>query len=396
MGGSPGDPPCRSTGHLANQKANQAGIYMSRVYWIKGRSTDFRKSITSKISTILNLDELVEVVVPNQSLAIKINVSELGYGHSLPSIVVTNLFEQARERGASAVVTDGGSLFKGPRFDGYSWSDTAIVQGFGIGDALDNQMLLVGGYTNEEGRFCPTDGERLGGVEIGTLLLDISNLIVLSHVTAQPLTGVSGALYNLGTGLLTRTGKARIHSCLKVQFDQNRCEGSKICLSYCPTGALSEAGSKVSFDPRICNGCLGCFMSCPAGALSIMPQGVEEYQESVVEAAKTVAEKLRGKAFYLNFLNSVTPQSDDYPFSDIPFIPDMGILASADPVALDWVTHQIIVGSHGIPGSIAEDLNVLDKGADKIAAITGYSPVHMLEYAEKLGLGSRDCELLSC
>jgi len=292
-------------------------------------------------------------------------------------------------------VTDSGSLFKGPRFDGHSWTDTAIVQGFGIGEAFDNQMIQTGGYTNEEGRFCPSDGERLGGVEIGSMLLDVSNLIVLSHVTAHPLTGIAGAVYNLGTGLLTRTGKARVHSCLEMQFDQNRCDGSKICLSYCPTGALHDAGSKVSFDPRICNGCLGCLMSCPSGAIGIKPEGAAEYQESVVEAAKTVAANLRGKSFYLNFLNSVTPQSDDYPFSDIPFIPDLGILASDDPVALDWVTCQMILRSPGIPGSVAEDLNVLDKGADKIAAITGNSPVHMLEYAEKLGLGSRDCEFLS-
>ncbi|MDR3569981.1 MAG: DUF362 domain-containing protein [Syntrophobacteraceae bacterium] len=369
---------------------------MSRVYWIKGRSTDFRKGITSKIATLLSLDEMADVVVPNQSLAIKVNLSELGYGHSLPPIVVTSLFEQTREKGASTVVTDGGSLFKGPRFDGHSWTDTAIVQGFGIGEAFDNQMIQAGGYTNEEGRFCPADGERLGGVEIGSLLLDISNLLVVSHVTAHPLTGIAGAVYNLGAGLLTRTGKARIHSCLEMEFDEKKCDGSKICLSYCPTGALSEAGAKVFFDPRLCNGCLGCFMSCPSGAIAVKPEGAAEFQERVVEAAHTVAKNLRGKAFFLNFLHSVTPQSDDYPFSDIPFIPDMGILASDDPVALDWVTYQMIVGSPGISGSIAEDLNVLEKGADKIAAITANSPVHMLEYGEKMGLGSRDCELLSC
>ncbi|MGC9196611.1 MAG: DUF362 domain-containing protein [Syntrophobacteraceae bacterium] len=367
---------------------------MSQVYWIKGRSNNFRKSVTSKISTLLSLREMEQVVVPNQSLAIKVNVSELGYGHSLPPIAVTSLFEQTRAMGASALVTDSGSLFKGPRFEGHDWTDTAIVQGFGLGEAFDNQMLQTGGYTNEEGRFCPAEGERLGGVEIGSLILDVSNLIVVSHVTAHPLLGLAGAVYNLGEGLLTRTGKARVHSCLEIEFDENRCDGSKVCLSYCPTGALSDASAKVSFDRRICNGCLGCLMSCPSGAISVKPDGVAEFQENVVEAAKVVSDRLRGKSFFINFLNSVTPQSDDYPFSDIPFIPDMGILASADPVALDWVTYQVIVRSPGIPGSIAEDLKVLEEGADKIRAITGNSPAPMLEYGEKLGLGSRECELL--
>ncbi|SPF50526.1 putative Uncharacterized Fe-S center protein [Syntrophobacter sp. SbD1] len=367
---------------------------MSRVYWIKGRSTNIQKSITSKVATILSFEELAKVVVPNQSLALKVNVSELGYGHSLPPIAVNTFFEQAREMGASALVTDTGSLCKGPRFDGHGWQDTAIMQGFGIGDALDNQMMLTGGFTNEEGRFCPSDGEHLGGVELGSLILDVSNLVVFSHVTAHPLIGMVGAVYNLGMGLLTRAGKSRVHSCLEVQFDENKCTGSKVCLAYCPTGAVCDAGAKVSFDKRICNGCLGCFMSCPSGAMSIKPEGIVEFQESVVEAAAVVAKNLRGNAFYVNFLTSVTPQSDEYPFSDIPFIPDLGILASEDPVALDWVSYQMTVRSPGIPGSIAEDLKVLDKGSDKILAITGNSPAHLLEYAESMMLGKRDCEFL--
>ncbi len=367
---------------------------MSRVYWIKGRSKDFRKSITSRVATILGLDEMAEVVVPNRSLAIKVNVSELGYGYSLAPVVVNSFFEQTRDRGASSLVTDSGSLFKGPRFSGQDWTDTAIMQGHGIGDALDNQMMMAGGFTHEEGRFCISEGEHLGGVELGSLILDVTNLIVVSHVTAHPLAGLAGAVHNLGTGLLTRSGKARVHSCLELQFDANRCEGAKVCLAYCPTGALSEAGSKVSFDPRMCNGCLGCFMTCPGGAMSIRPGTIPVFQESVAEAAVVVAKNLRGKAFYVNFLNSITPQSDDYPFSDIPFIPDLGVLASDDPVALDWVTYQMIVRSPGIPGSIAEDLKVLEKGADKLEAITGTTPAHMLEYGEKMMLGRKDCEFL--
>ena len=367
---------------------------MTRVYWIKGRSTNLYKSITSKIDVILSMPEMAEVVAPDRSLAIKVNVSELGYGHSLPPVAVTTFFEQTRAMGAKSVVTDSGSLFKGARFSGHDWMSTAIVQGFGIGDAMGNQMMLAGGYTNEEGRFWPSDGEHLGGVELGSLFTDSTNLIVLSHVTAHPLAGLAGAVYNFGTGLLTRTGKSRVHSCLELEFDESKCDGSKACLAYCPTGAVSDAGAKVSFNPRICNGCLGCFMSCPRGAMSVKPEGAVIFQESVVEAAVVAAGKLRGKAFYVNFLSSVTPQSDDYPFSDIPFVPDLGILVSTDPVALDWATYQMIVRSPGVPGSMAQDLNVMEKGADKILAITGRTPAHMLEYAESMKLGDRECEFL--
>jgi uncharacterized Fe-S center protein len=73
----------------------------------------------------------------------------------------------------------------------------------------------------------------------------------------------------------------------------------------------------------------------------------------------------------------------------------LGIIASEDPVAVDWATYQMIVRSPGIPGSIAQDLDVLEKGQDKIRAITGQTPVEMLDYAEKIQLGSKDFEFLS-
>jgi uncharacterized Fe-S center protein len=128
--------------------------------------------------------------------------------------------------------------------------------------------------------------------------------------------------------------------------------------------------------------------------MTVNSDNIEEFQERVVDAAETATRNVRGAAFYVNFLSSVTPQTDDYPFSDIPFIPDLGILASEDPVAIDWVTYQMITGSPGIPGSIVEPLKALDKGADKIRAITGVGPDHWLEYAEEMGLGTRECEFL--
>jgi len=196
-------------------------------------------------------------------------------------------------------------------------------------------------------------------------------------------------------GLLTSSGKLRVHSCLDIAFDRGKCDNCGICLPFCPTGAITGGSPTISFDPEICNRCLGCFLSCPNQAMSIEAAGIPVFQESVVEAACTAKENLRGSAFFINFLSSVTPQNDDYPFSDIPFIPDLGILASTDPVAVDWVTYQMITGSPGVPGSVVEQLGALGKGDDKIRAITGIDPEGWLEYAEQMNLGSRDCEFLS-
>lgn len=236
-----------------------------------------------------------------------------------------------------------------------------------------------------------------GGVEIGSVVLESPNLLVLSHVTAHPLLGIAGALLNLGWGLLTATGKLRIHECLDVEYDEERCDHCKVCVSYCPTGAITvpEGTSRIAFDSRLCNACLGCLITCPHDAISINPEGIPMYQECIAEAAITVKNNLMGQAFFVNFLMSVTPQTDEHPFSDVPFVPELGILASEDPVALDWATYQMILSSPGVAGSVAEELKVLERGQDKIKAITGQTPERLFETAEELGLGTRKAEFLS-
>ncbi|MFH1114935.1 MAG: DUF362 domain-containing protein [Pseudomonadota bacterium] len=368
---------------------------MANVYWIKGRARSIYQSAVSKIGRLLELPEFARLLVPEESLALKINLSELGYSHYLPPVLVATLFENLRSRGIRPVVTDSGSLFKGSRFNGFDWTNTALVTGFSPGETFHNQVLLAGGYTNEEGRFFESEGEHLGGVELGSLLTDTGNLAVLSHVTAHPLLGLCGAMCNLGMGLLTMTGKSRIHSFIEIEYDEEKCNNCLACLPYCPTGAIQAADPKISFHRDICTGCLGCFMTCPESAFRVKPEGIQDFQESVVEAAHTAVHHLRGGAFFINFLTSVTPQTDEYPFSDVPFIPDLGILASEDPVAVDWVTYQMITRSPGVPGSIADTLNVLDKGRDKLLAVTGQDPTHWIQYAETMNLGSRECSFLA-
>ncbi len=368
---------------------------MPNVYWIKGRSAGIHQSIVAKIRAVLGIEEMARLIQPDESLALKINLSEIGYGHSLAPVVVSTLFERLRDAGAKPVVTDSCSLFKGARHNGYDWISTALIQGFSVGETFDNQLMLAAGYTCEEGRFHPCDGRNLAGVELGSLLTDTGNVLVLSHVTADPLLGIAGAVRNLGCGFLTSTGKLRVHAPLKIHHDRERCDNCGACLDFCPTGAIHNGAEGVSFDPEICNRCLGCHISCPNRAILIGPAGIPEYQESVVEAALAAKKNIRGSAYFMNFLTSVTPQSDDFPFSDIPFIPDLGIVASDDPVAADWVTYQLITGSPGIPGSIAEQVNALGKGDDKIRAITGVSPDYWLAYAEEMTLGTRQCEFLT-
>jgi uncharacterized Fe-S center protein len=369
---------------------------MANVYWIKGRTDNIRKNIISQIDVLLGLEEMSRLMVPDASLAVKFNLSEIGYGHCLPPVIFSTLFEKTRAQGTTTLLTDGVSLFKGSRYDGYSWTDGALLQGFSSGEVFQQQLLPSAGYTQEEGNFWPADGKHLAGIDIGSMLTDVANLVVVSHVTAHPLLGMSGAVANLGMGFLTRTGKLKLHAGLKVEHVADRCVDCDLCVPFCPTNAIGGQPNKISFDARTCNSCLGCYVACPNSAIRIDPAGIPEFQEVVVEAAHTVLGKLRGQAFFVNFLKSVTAQTEEHPYSDTPFVPDLGIIASNDPVAADWATAQMILRSPGVPGSVAQDLGVLEKGQDKLKAITGQTPDHMLHYAEEMQLGSCTFDFLTC
>ncbi len=130
--------------------------------------------------------------------------------------------------------------------------------------------------------------------EIGSLLTDTGNVLVLSHVTAHPLLGLAGAVNNLGLGFLTGSGKLKLHACLEVAYDDGACDHCGECLSFCPTGAISGKPGETAFDPRTCNRCLGCYMACPRGAVGVHGETIPDFQKCVVDSARAVKDKIRG------------------------------------------------------------------------------------------------------
>ena len=96
---------------------------------------------------------------------------------------------------------------------------------------------------------------------------------------------------------------------------------------------------------------------------------------------------------FINFITQVSPACDCYGHNDLPIVGDIGIVASRDPVAIDQACADLVNQARGLPGSCLEE--DLSAGVDKFKDI--YPQVDwpiQLEYAEKLGLGSREYELV--
>ena len=115
-------------------------------------------------------------------------------------------------------------------------------------------------------------------------------------------------------------------------------------------------------------------------------------QEKIVEYAYGVIKPKSGKVGYINFLTQITPDCDCPSWSDAPIVPDIGIVSSLDPVAIDQASADLVNQAQGRrDSSLTKNFQ---SGKDKFRAL--YPNVDweiQLNYAQQIGLGSRDYEL---
>lgn len=115
--------------------------------------------------------------------------------------------------------------------------------------------------------------------------------------------------------------------------------------------------------------------------------------ERMVEFAYGALLNKQNRVCFVNFILNVTPGCDCLPFSDACIVPDVGIAASLDPVALDQACVDLVNGQQGIPSTALD--HGLEPHEDKFSAL--YPQVNwqqQLVYAEQIGIGVRDYELL--
>ncbi|MHA1507215.1 MAG: DUF362 domain-containing protein, partial [Promethearchaeota archaeon] len=141
----------------------------------------------------------------------------------------------------------------------------------------------------------------------------------------------------------------------KFEFDFNApISDYEACLKICPTNALSEdPDGKLIRDEEKCRYCYMCKSVCKNDVIDIGSSTREEFITQMVDNAAGVIEYFgKEKIFYLNYAIDITWQCDCTGGSDIPFVSDIGILASSDPVAVDQASVDLVHLSKMNPHSI--------------------------------------------
>ena len=213
-------------------------------------------------------------------------------------------------------------------------------------------------------------------VKIGKGIENFNALLAISHFTGHGGTGYGAAVKNIGMGLGSKAGKLEMHKAFNLEVDENLCIGCGSCAEECPSGAISLDTGKAKIDRLKCIGCGKCISECPYDAIKI-PWGDESAKELQEKIAEYACGVLKGrKTYFVNVLLDITENCDCFRGKQKPIIPDIGILASDDIVAIDKASLDLV------------DVD------ERLTERTGIDGMIQVNYASKLGLGEKEYEIV--
>ena len=364
----------------------------AQVYFTDMR-TGMRENLHTKLERLTDKAGLSNTVQPGELVAIKMHFGEKG-GHAyIRPTFVRRIVDQVKELGGKPFLTDSSTLYPGERKEAVSALTCAIENGFAYA-VVNAPLIMSDGLRGHSSRRITVPGELLSEVDIGLEIIEADALIVLSHFKCHELTGFGGAIKNLAMGCSSREGKLEQHSTVAPSISEKHCTSCGACLNACAHDAINLSSGKAVLDENLCVGCGRCITVCEPQAIRI------QWNEESTLVMKKMAEYSLGalvgkdnKQLFVNFITQVSPACDCYGHTDAPIVPDIGILASTDPIALDQACADLVNQARGLPDTAMKSGH--EPGCDKFRGV--YPQIDwevQLEHGEKVGLGQRAYELV--
>lgn len=369
----------------------------SKVYFTNLRTTP-SSNLLDKMERLVKRAGIANIDFQNQFVAIKIHFGEPGNLAFIRPNYAARMATLLRNLGAKPFLTDCNTLYSGRRANAVDHLESAMENGFNPISAKCD-VIIADGLKGTEYREIEIDGEYCKAPKIGSAIADADIIISMNHFKGHEQTGFGGALKNLGMGCASVGGKLELHSASQPRIDIESCKGCNICVKHCRHDAIHlNASHKAEIDYGKCVGCGQCVALCQYDG-AVMGEGdtSERLNYKIAEYTKAV---LSGKPnFHISFIMNVSPECDCWNHNDAAIVPDLGIAASFDPVALDKACTDMV-----IKAPIQETGNRLSD-APHHEHLEGCDKFHLmhpdtnwqagLEHAEKIGLGTQKYELIT-
>ena len=384
------------TSFLAKGWINGGFMEKAKVYF-----TDFRTTIgvsqCTKLKKLINAAGIANIDFDGKFVAIKMHFGELGNCAYLRPNYVRAVADVIRELGGKPFLTDCNTLYPGSRKNAVEHLECAEINGFNT-VTTGCQIIIADGLKGTDDVELPVpNGEYCKTALIGRAIADADILVSLTHFKGHENTGFGGALKNIGMGGGSRAGKMIQHNQGKPIVDPELCRGCRKCARECGSDAIIYGADRKAFiDQDLCKGCGRCIGACNFDAISTQFDAANEVL--CCKIAEYTQAACNGKpCFHISMIMDVSPNCDCHDENDAPILPNIGMLASFDPVALDQACVDLCQKATPVRNSQLGDNLAQPDWHCHHDHFTDSNPNvrwrEMLSHGEKIGLGTRDYEL---
>ena len=370
---------------------------MADVYFTSFRAR-FGEGLPTKLKKLIRAAGIGKIDMEGKFAAIKMHFGELGNLAFLRPNYAKAVADTVRELGGKPFLTDCNTMYPGYRKNAIEHLYCAWENGFSP-LAAGCPVIIADGLKGTDDIEVPIHGgEYCKTAKIGRAIMDADVFISLSHFKGHEMTGFGGAIKNIGMGCGSRAGKTEQHSSGTPQISSSLCRGCKRCLAQCANGGLvfDEAKRKMKVDHSACVGCSRCIGACNFDAIAFdYANAASDLNCRMAEYAKAVVD---GRpSFHIAIASDISPDCDCHSENDAPILPNIGMFASFDPVAIDRACADACLAAAPLAGSSLADA-VSARGF--VSALADGKPDHFtnsrpgsewqscLAHAEKIGLGS--------
>lgn len=378
----------------------------SKVYF-----TDFRTglgvSLPMKLTKLIKKAGIGDIDMNGKFVAIKMHFGELGNLAFLRPNYAKAVADVVKEQGGLPFLTDCNTLYPGSRKHALEHMDCANLNGFNT-VTTGCQIIIGDGLRGTDDIAVPVpNGEYCREAYIGRAVMDADIFISLTHFKGHEQAGFGGAIKNIGMGCGSRAGKMQQHNSGHPIVHEELCRGCRRCAKECGSDAIQyldktnadgKGVKKAWINPDLCKGCGRCIGACAFDAIEnenwnapqLLGCKMSEYTAAVCHGRP---------CFHISLITDVSPNCDCHGENDAPILPNIGMLASFDPVALDQacvdLCEQATPFANSQLGEHLHDPHFHDHGNVWQNSNPNTAWKETLEHAVKIGLGTREYELIT-